>query len=130
DPPCRRRERRVMEEAQSFGMHARISTLEARAADHDIDARLMDIGPDALPKKFDGAAVTIRLEHAGAPELHETHVGRFGRDQGCEVVFPLGVEAVMEIRHVLAQHTVSADDLGAAPASFTLPGAIDHEKMV
>ena len=36
----------------------------------------------------------------------------------------------MEIRHLLAQHAVGADDFGPAPAPFALLGAIDHEKVV
>ena len=68
------RERGVVEEAQGLGMHGRIGALEARAADHDVDAMLVHIGPDALPEKLDGAPVAIRLEHAGAAELHEAAI--------------------------------------------------------
>ena len=109
----------------------RVGAGEAGAADHDVGAVLAQIRPHALPQKLERALVAVRLEHAGAAELHEAVAPALRLDQRLDVVFALRVEAVIAIRHVLAQHAIGADHARPAPASSVgLVAAIDHEQMV
>ena len=121
----------MVEEAQRHGVRARVGAGEAGAADHDVGAVLAQIRPHALPQKLERALVAIRLEHAGAAKLHEAVAPALRLDQRLDVVFALRVEAVIAVRHLLAQHAIGADHARPAPApSVGRIAAIDHEQMV
>jgi len=56
---------------------------------------------------------------------------RAGGDQRGDIVLALGVEAVIEVGHLLAQHAIGAHPLGAPPTPTAVSIAmIDHEQMV
>ena len=111
----------VVQEAQRHRVLVGVDPLEAGAADHDVDLVLAHVGPQAVPEQLHGALVAIGLQHARAAELHEAIARRAGGDQRGDVVLALRVEAVRaDLRHLLAQHAVGADDaVAAAPG----PGA-------
>ena len=52
-PPFLGGKRRVVEEAQGFGMRLGLDTFEARATDHHVAAMLAHVGPYALPEQLE-----------------------------------------------------------------------------
>ena len=58
--------------AQRHPVLVEVDPLEARAADHHVDAVLADVCPKAVPEKLDRALAAIRSQYAGAAELHES----------------------------------------------------------
>ena len=99
--PLLGRLRRVMEKAQRHRVAGRIDPGETRAADHDVAAMLAHIGPDPVPKELHSSPVAVRLQHAGPAEFHEIAAG-LGLDQRRDVVFALGVEAVVLVGDILS----------------------------
>ena len=111
-PPLGRRQGVVMQEAQRHGVLVGIGAREAGAADHHVDLVLAHVRPQPVPEKLDRPLVAVRLEHAGAAELHEA-IARLGRDQRRDVVFARAVEAERALGDFLTQHAIGADDLVA-----------------
>src|SRR5581483_3933308 len=66
----------------------------------------------------------------GPAELQEAIVG-LGGEQGSDVVFALGVKAVVEVGYLLTQHAIGPHDFRRSPAAPVASiAAVDHEQMV
>ena len=119
----------MREEAQRRRMGERIGALEARAADHRIDAMMAHIGEYAAPQQLDRALAAILLEHAGASELQKAQA-RMTREQRREIIFAGRIEAALLLRDIAAQQAIGADHLRLHLAEAVARGVIDDDEMI
>jgi len=112
---------------EGFGLDA----LEARAAEHHIDAVMQDIAPDTVPEQLHGPLVAIGLEHAGAPEFQEPEAA-IAIEKAREIVFASRVEiGAGRLGHIRSQQPVGADHLGFHLAeAIDLALAVDNHDVV
>ena len=132
-PPLGRRQRIVMQEAQRHGVLVGIGAGEAGAADHHVDLVLAHVGPQAVPQQLDGPLVAIRLEHAGAAELHEAMVAAWRRSAArCRIRSACRSRACARRRPGAARGRSRPPCCGADRPTLRSPAPrlVDDEQMV
>ena len=125
--PFRARRRVAAQIAHRRGVFGRLGALQAGAAEHRIDAMMLDIGPDAAPQQFQRRLASIVRGDAGAAELEKAFAG-VARDQRGDVKLARAVKAEIRLCDILAQQPIGADDPRRAAAPPR--AAVDDDQVV
>src|SRR5262245_20359744 len=118
-----------MQERQRQCETSGVSTVKARAPDHDIAVVLQKVRVNAVPKELDRTFVAIRREYAGTAKFEKLKFVMSGQ-QSADVEFSRGVEPAIVFGKRLPQKAICSNDRRTIQRAAIVCGVVDNQQVV